>query len=86
MAIHVVSILTSTSDLTFSSVHEWLSHHGVVGQNHQLVQDSNIVLSEDGTSIKRTLVYDNEQDMESHEALSSSDNPWIKELISKTVI
>jgi len=86
MSIQVISILTSTSELTFDSVQEWLAHHGLIGQNNEYVLDSNIILREDQVSVERTLVYANEEDMELHQAFGSSDKPWIKELISKTVI
>jgi hypothetical protein len=86
MAIQVVSILTSTSGLTFNSVQEWLEHHGLIGQNSEWVQDSKIVLREDMISVERTLVYANEIDKQSHVGPGASNKPWIKELISETII
>ena len=86
MAIQVISVPTSTSGLTFNTVQEWLEHHGLIGQQNEYVQDSKIVLREDLVSVERTLVYANEADKEAHVYRGSSERPWIKELISETVI
>jgi hypothetical protein len=86
MAIQVISILTSTSGLTFNTVEEWLDYHGLIGQQNEFVQDSTIILREDLVSVERTLVYATEADREDHVYRGSSERPWIKELISETVI
>lgn len=66
MAYTYTSTLTSKNSNTYSTVNEWIAEHGPCGTNYDTVTTGSLTLSEDGASVTRVVVYENEAAKDAH--------------------
>lgn len=66
MAYTFTSELTSKNSNTYSTVNEWIAEHGPCGTNYDTVTTGSLTLSEDGSTITRVMVYEDENAKDTH--------------------
>ena len=66
MAYTFTSTLTSKNSNTYSTVNEWIAEHGPCGTNYDTVTTGSLSLSEDGASVTRVVVYEDEAAKDAH--------------------
>tara|TARA_R110001592_G_scaffold4390_1_gene24759 strand:+ start:41 stop:304 length:264 start_codon:yes stop_codon:yes gene_type:complete len=66
MAYTYTSTLTSKNSNTYADVAAWIAEHGPCGSNYDTVTTSSLTLAEDGASVTRVLVYEDEAAKDAH--------------------
>jgi len=66
MAYTFTSKLTSKNSNTYTTVNEWIAEHGPCGTNYDTVTTGSLTLADDGASVTRVIVYENEAAKDAH--------------------